>query len=227
MKKFAVRLLLLILVGIAAPLNATGLPNGDVETGTLAGWTPSGDVRIAHTEDFGGQFIQARGMEGYNALLGLKQTVGTSPLQQYFTVSGMSPHEISFNRVLDYGDISSRADDTSLSFGRVNDGTSIYDIRFFDLQSEGAWWRPDGDLACSTDTDTIDISPYITYRENIVFSLNEQGAFRWVSAFVAGIGNISGTPPPRSRSPFSCLARGCWAPAWSAAGTFRLEGRPR
>ncbi len=78
MKKFAVRLLLLFLVGIAAPLNATALTIGDFETGACTGWTAGGNVRIAPISDFVGQFAQTQGMEGCYGLLGIKQTVGTS-----------------------------------------------------------------------------------------------------------------------------------------------------
>lgn len=187
------------LLGIACPSNATLLTNGDFETGDFEGWTREGDVRIAHTDDLGGSFAEAQGMDGFYALLGLSETVGTSTLSQNFEVSGISHLEISFNWAFDYFDNSRSADDTFLSFVRLDDGSSVYDITLIDLQTNGTgFWSPDGGMSYGTYTNVIDISPYVTGADTIMFSLIEEGDCGWFTgtASFAGIDNVSITPTP-------------------------------
>ncbi len=89
MKKFAARLLLLILVGIAVPLNATVLTNGDFETGTRSRWTAEGNMRIAHINDFIGPFLQTQGMDGCDVFLGSNK--GSRPLRGPKPQDGRKP----------------------------------------------------------------------------------------------------------------------------------------
>ena len=173
---------------VSVPVNANLISNGDFETGTLAGWSTSGDVSIAYS----GLLANVQGMDHYYARLGLGITDGISQLRQDIDVTGYTSLDISFSWAFDYWDNSSSAEDTFISLVR-QDGTPALRIKFVDLTTQGtSFWDPDADIAFGTFSDTVDISNYVTDDARIIFRLVEgSDSSCWTgTASVAGIDNV-------------------------------------